>query len=126
MKKSNARVATRRTAPATPKPIADEHILTPELIAALRSAGTVEAALTLIAPRATPKPKVDTVYTVAEECMTPLPGRRGACLKVIAVAVRLNAPFRISDITKALPTVKSAAYFVRKLYKSGHLIEASA
>jgi hypothetical protein len=123
MKTKNVRVTAKPTAkPAQP---ATGPILDAQLIAALKSAASVEAAVGIMSPPPVTRPKVDAVYTVATACTAPLPGKRGACLKVVAVAVRLNAPFRVSDITAALPDVKSSAYWTRKLFKSGHLVEAA-
>jgi hypothetical protein len=47
-------------------------------------------------------------------------------LKVITAAVQLNRPFKILDITTALPDVKSAAYWTRALAKTGHLTEVAS
>ncbi|HVL69276.1 MAG TPA: hypothetical protein VM364_18610 [Vicinamibacterales bacterium] len=113
--------------PGTAEPIAptaDAPVLTKELIDALRSADSVDAGLKLLQPDANrPKAKTDAVYELNASCAEPLPQKRGACLKVVTVAVRLNRPFKVSDIIEALPEVKSAPYWTRKLAKTGHLVE---
>ena len=108
---------------AIPSPSAP--VLTPELIAALREAPSVEDGLRLLRPDARPRVKADATYELNSSCTEPLPQRAGASLKVVAVAVRLNRPFKVEDITTALPDVKSAAYWTRKLAKTGHLVEVA-
>jgi len=110
----------------TPEPTSDAGlILTPALIEALRSAASIDAGLALLQPNTSPKPKSDAMYVVNATSKTPLPQKRGACLKVVLAAVRLNRPFKVADITAALPDLKSAAFWTRKLAKTGHLIEAT-
>ncbi len=98
--------------------------LTPELLDALRAASSIEAGVKILQPDAKPKVRLDATYNVNTSCAAPLPQRRGACLKVVTVAVQLNRPFKITDVVALLPEVKSAAYWTRKLAKTGHLVEA--
>ncbi len=100
-------------------------VLTPELIARLRAAGSIDAGVGILAPRQTSKPKADQTYELNTLCMEPLPQKRGVCLKVITAAVQLDRTFKIADITTALPDVKAAAYWTRQLAKSGHLNEVT-
>ena len=122
------RAATEATKEVAVKEVAPTSIpaptLTAELIEALRAAESHEAAVRLLAPDARPKAKADATFTLNTSCQEPLPQKRGACLKVVAAAVRLNKPFKVADIVAELPTVKSAAYWTRKLAKTGHLMEA--
>ena len=100
-------------------------VLTPDLIARVRAAGSVEAGVNVLAPEAKPKPKVDATYELNTSCKDPLPQKRGACVKVVTVAVQMNRPFKVADISAALPDDKSAAYWTRKLAKTGHLVEVA-
>jgi hypothetical protein len=110
--------------PTKPEPVTTAPVLTPDLIAKLRSAGSIEAGVNILAPHTAPRPKLDATYELNPGCKEPLPQRRGACIKVITAAVQLNRPFKVADVTTALPDVKSAAYWTRKLAKTGHLTEA--
>jgi hypothetical protein len=93
-------------------------MLTIDLLDVLRAADSLDDAIAMLAP---PTPKVDATYTLNTSCREPLPQRRGACVKVIAVAARLNRPFKLADVTEALPDLKSAPYWTRRLAKTGHL-----
>jgi hypothetical protein len=110
--------------PKPPTPAAP--VLTSDVIAALRSAASVEAGVKILQPDARPKVKLDATYAVNTSCASPLPQRRGACLKVVTAAVQLNRSFKVADIVAQLPNVKSAAYWTRKLAKTGHLVEVVA
>ncbi len=103
--------------------VADAPVPSADLIARLRAAKTVDDAVAILAPSARAKAKVDAVYELNTSCTEPLPQKRGACHKVYAVAVRLNAPFKVADIASALPDVKAAPYWTRRLAKTGHLVE---
>jgi hypothetical protein len=113
-------------APTTARANLVAPVLTPELIAQLRAAGSLDAGVKLLAPDTRAKAKVDATYTLNADCKEPLPQRRGACLKVVTAAVQLDRPFKVSDITTALPDVKAAAYWTRKLAKTGHLTEVAS
>jgi hypothetical protein len=104
----------------------DAPVLTADLIKQLRSADSVEAGLKLLQPDAKPKTKADATYELNTACGAPLPQKRGACLKVVAAAVRLNRAFKVADIQAALPEVKSAPYWTRRLARSGHLTEVQS
>lgn len=119
---------TKPTTPTAPQPAPETPtapVLTPELIAALRAADSVDEGLKLLQPDLKPKARPDALYELNTSCQEPLPQKRGACLKVITVAVRLNRPFKVSDVAEALPDVKSAPYWTRKLAKTGHLVEVA-
>ena len=111
--------------PEPKPPTTEAPVLTPDLVTALRAAGSVEAGLKILQPDARPKARLDATYTVNTSCPTPLPQRRGACLKVVTAAVQLDRPFKVADIVARLVGVKSAAYWTRKLAKTGHLVEMS-
>ena len=93
-------------------------IPTSDVIARLRAAGSVDDAVAILSPTVS-RPMVDATYELAANVTTPLPQRRGVCLRVYAVAVRLDKPFKVADVTAALPDVKSAAYWTRRLAKDG-------
>ena len=76
------------------KPMADAPVLTPDLIARLRAADWLDSGLKLLQPDAKPRVKSDATYELNATCAEPLPQKRGACLKVVAVAARMNAPFK--------------------------------
>jgi hypothetical protein len=99
--------------------------LTSALIEAMRAAGSIDAGVKLLQPDAVSRSKADATYTLNTTCTDPLPQKRGVSLKVITAAVQLNRPFKVADITSALPDVKSAAYWTRRLAKTGHLVEAA-
>ena len=112
---------------STPKPQATEPkvaapVLTPDLIAQVRAAGSVEAAISILSP-GKPKANPDATYELNTSCKEPLPQKRGASIKVVAVAVQMNRAFKVAEVVAALPDVKSAAYWTRKLVKTGHLVE---
>ena len=98
--------------------VANGVMLTFDLLDVLRAADSLESAMALVTP---PTPKVDATYTLNATCPDPLPQRRGACVKVVVTAARLNRPFKVADIVEALPDLKSAAYWTRRLAKTGHL-----
>lgn len=123
-KKTTAPVKTSKT-PAAPKP-ADGPRPTPELLTEMRKAGTLDAALALLQPPRQPKPRADATYAVNATCAEPLPQKRGAGNKVYAVAVLRGERFTVADVQQALPEVRSAAYWVRRLAKTGHLTEVHA
>lgn len=110
---------------AAAKAAGDAPSLTPELIERLRAADSVETGVLILAPTARPKTKPNATYRLNPACTEPLPQRRGACLRVITVAVRLDRPFKVEDIATALPDVKSAPYWTRRLAKTGHLHEVT-
>lgn len=114
--------ATTATPPA-PAATNDAPVLTPDLIARLRAADSIDAGLKLLQPDVKPRVKSDATYELNVDCQEPLPQKRGACLKVAAVAVQLNRPFKVADVQQALPDVKSAPYWTRKLAALGHLVE---
>jgi hypothetical protein len=112
----------KTTVPATPKvetPKPAGPIVTTELIAQLREADSLDAAIKVLAPPS--RVPVNATYALNAACNEPLPARRGAALKVIATAIRLDKAFTTTDITTALPDVKAARYWVNRLVKSGHL-----
>jgi hypothetical protein len=117
---TEAKVAKTKTV-AEPAPV-----LTPELINQLREAGSIDAGVAILSPRAAAKPKVDQTYELNTSCTEPLPQKRGVCIKVITAAVQLQRPFKSTDITAALPGVKSAGYWLRRLVKTSHLKEVAA
>jgi hypothetical protein len=96
-------------------------LLTADVIARMRSADSIDTAVHVLAPT-TRRASSDARYRLNTECPEPLPQQRGACVKVVAVAVRLDRPFKVADVTEALPDVKSAAYWTRRLAKTGHFI----
>jgi hypothetical protein len=98
-------------------------VLTPDLVARLRAMESLEASVRVLSPDSARRVPVDATYRLNESCETPLPQRRGASIKVVATAVRLERPFKIADIATALPDVKSASFWARRLVKSGHFIE---
>lgn len=106
----------------TTEPKVAAPVLTPDLIAKIRAAGSVDAAVSILSP-AKPKANPDATYELNTSCNEPLPQKRGASIKVVAVAVQLNRAFKVEDVVKALPDIKSAAYWTRKLVKTGHLVE---
>ena len=108
--------------PSTPK--VEAPVLTPDLVASIRAAGSIEAAVGILSP-AKPKVNPDAIYELNTSCKDPLPQKRGASIKVVAVAVQLNRAFKVEDVVAALPDVKSAAYWTRKLAKTGHLVEVA-
>ena len=80
-------------------------ILTPELVAQLRAADSLDAGVSILAPSVKPKAKSDATYELNTSCVEPLPQKRGACLKVVTAAVRLNRPFKVADIVEQLPEI---------------------
>lgn len=131
MKKTNKAAAAnveqstaQPEAPQTPK--ATGPVLTPELVAQLRNAGSLDAGLKLLQPEAKSKAKHDAVYELNTDCKEPLPAVRGACLKVAYAVAQFDKPFTVADVVKALPDLKSAPYWTRKLATSGHLREVEA
>lgn len=125
MAKTTTRTNKARTtdpaAPKSPRPVVPPPTLTPDLVRQLREAATLDDAMSLLVP--TRKRSNDPSYRLIDDCPAPLPQRRGACLKVIAVAAQLNRVFKVADITSTLPDVRSAAYWTRRLATSGHLQE---
>jgi hypothetical protein len=103
--------------PETPPPVGP--VLTATTIDLMKSADNLEAAIAVLQPAS--RPKVDATYVLNTPTDQPLPARRGACLKVIAVAVRLERPFTVADLAQALPDLKPVRYWVNRLVKSGHL-----
>ncbi len=97
--------------------------LGPDILARVREAGSVEEAVTILAPNAKRSPKPDAVYEVSPACGDPLPKQRGLAILVYATAARLNASFKVADIEAALPDRKSVRYWVRQLAKTGHFVE---
>jgi len=106
--------------PSTPKVAAP--VLTADLVASIRAAGSVEAAISILSP-GKPKANPDATYELNTSCKEPLPQKRGASIKVVAVTVQMKRAFKVADVVAALPGVKSAAYWTRKLVKTGHLVE---
>jgi hypothetical protein len=98
--------------------VANGVMLTIDLLGVLRAADSLESAVAVLAPVT---PKADATHTLNTSCPDPLPQRRGASLKVIAVAARLNRPFKVADVVAALPDLKSTPYWTRRLAKTGHL-----
>jgi hypothetical protein len=121
----NTKVQPEVKAPVVAPPVAivAAPVPTPDLLAQLRAAKSLDDAVTILAPAVAPKAKAQTVYEVNATCAEPLPQKRGACLKVYAVAARLNAPFKVADIAAALPDVKAAPYWTRRLARTGHFSE---
>ena len=95
--------------------------ITAELLASLRRAETVDAAAAIVAPKTDKAKAADATYAINEACKTALPVTRGARLTVYLTAVRLGKDFKVADIVAALPDVKAAAYWARKLAKDGFL-----
>jgi hypothetical protein len=124
--KGNSPTEPVKTAVSSKPDAESAPVLTSELIAQLRAAGSIDAGVSILSPRMTPKPKADQTYELNSGCKNPLPQKRGVCLKVITAAVQLDRRFKIADITTALPDVKSAAYWTRQLAKSGHLTEVTS
>ncbi len=110
--------ATSTTAPAA--------LLPADLIPQLRAAVSIEDAVRILSPDATAKTKPNATYALVTDCREPLPKARGACAVVYATAVRRDGTFTATDIAEALPAVKSAKFWTRKLAKSGHLREVTA
>jgi hypothetical protein len=91
------------------------------LLASLRSAATLDEAVAILQPDQKRRLNVDAVYEVVESVAEPLPQKRGVSNRVYAVAARLNRPFKVAEVEGALPDVKSAAYWTRKLAALGFL-----
>jgi hypothetical protein len=124
--KKNAKNATKNV-PVTvtvteeeslPKPGVTGPVVTLALIEAMVNADSIDVAYRYLAPPA--RVSADATYTLNTACTEPLPQKRGACLKVVAVAARLQRPFKVADITAALPDVKGAKYWVGRLARTGH------
>lgn len=113
-----------------PDPVVDQPTPGPlpvaDLLARVREAGSVEEAVTILAPNAKRSPKPDAVYEVSPACGDPLPKQRGLAVLVYATAARLNASFKVADIETALPDRKSVRYWVRQLAKTGHFVEVAS
>jgi hypothetical protein len=127
MSKKQATTKTTATTPETQAPTApatETAPLSQDIITQLRAASSLDDAVRLLAPDAKPKVKMDAVYEVVETVAKPLPQKRGACVKVYAAAVRKNAAFTVKDITDALPDVKSAPYWVRRLARDAFFRES--
>ena len=97
-----------------------------DLISRLRAAASVEDAVKILEPEVSAASKVDAVYDVDPARTDALPKKRDACLSVYAVAVRRESTFTVTDIADALPDLKSAKYWTRRLAKDGFfkLVEA--
>ena len=118
-KKSVPKTAPAPQSETTPTPVGP--VLTPTLLEQLKAADSLEAAVKVLAPT-TGRVRVDARYRLNPACADPLPARRGAGLKVLAVAVRLDRPCTVADVQAALPDVKAVRYWVNRLVKSGHLV----
>ena len=90
--------------------------------AEIRAAGSVDAAVSILSP-AKPKVNPDATYELNTSCKEPLPQKRGASIKVVAVAVQLSRTFKVEDIVRRCPTSRVPRYWTRKLVKTGHLVE---
>jgi hypothetical protein len=121
---TTTKTKTTTAAPAETSAPTETAPLSKDIITQLRSAASLDDAVRLLAPDAKPKAKADAVYEVVESVTAPLPQKRGACVKVFAAAVRKNGTFTVKDITDALPEVKSAPYWVRRLARDGFFAEA--
>jgi hypothetical protein len=114
------------TKPTTVTPPAAEPVgppVTADLLAAIRKAADLDAAVRVLQPAAVRR---NATYRLVEACTAPLPKARGACVRVFAAIVRRNAPFTPADIAADLPTLKSAAHWTRQLAKSGHIAEVQS
>jgi len=119
MKKNAKKTTVASPKPATPPKAAPEpKYLSLATIELMRNADSLANAVRILAPPS--RTKINDTYIVNASCEQPLPAQRGACLDVLATAVRLNRPFTLVDITQALPASKSARFQVRRLALSGH------
>lgn len=110
--------------PAAKTPTAAPTLALPvDLVPQLRAAASIEDAVRILSPATTPKAKPTAVYTLSTDCREPLPKARGACAVVFATVARRDGTFTAADIAEALPAVKSAKFWTRKLAKTGHLSE---
>ena len=104
----------------------DSQLSTPDLLARLRAARSLDDAVQILTPDSKPKASADTLYEVNPASVAPLPQRRGLSVLVYATAARMEKPFTIGDIQAALPDQKSVRYWVRTLAKVGWFVEVSS
>ena len=97
-----------------------------DIVSRLKAAPSVDDAVRLLVPDNKPKARPTTSYVVNPNCTEPLPKQRGACVLVYVTAARRDGAFTAKEMAEALPQLKSAAYWTRKLAASGHLSEVVA
>ena len=97
-------------------------VLTPELLAQLKAAGSIDAGLKLLQPDRGARRVPENVTYQIGITSEPLPQARGASNKVVMAAVQLDRPFTVADVVSALPDVKSSKYWFGRLVKSGHFV----
>ncbi|HEX5474962.1 MAG TPA: hypothetical protein VFX12_09905 [Vicinamibacterales bacterium] len=85
----------------TPAPAPAAPVVTPDLLARLRAAESLDAAAKLLQPdNRRPNP----TYTLVETCAAPLPKARGACVRVYAAIARRQARSRRRTLRPNCPT----------------------
>lgn len=99
--------------------------LSPELIEAMRKAGSFDAALELVSPKKIKNAKANPKLRINSACTEPLPKPRGACPRVFTTCVLRQSEFTAQEIVDAMPDLKAAGYWTRQLVKSGHLVEVA-
>src|SRR4051794_22854844 len=90
--------AAKPEAKAKPEVVAP--VVTADLLAALRAAASIDAAVKVLQPEAR---RANPTYQLVETCPNPLPRARGACVRVYAAIARRTGTFTAKDIATELP-----------------------